>query len=71
MSDISVIGPLARSADDLALGLAAIAGPDEIDDAGYRLQLPPPRKERLGQYKVALMLDDPNAEVDREVKDQL
>ncbi|HUI16940.1 MAG TPA: amidase [Alphaproteobacteria bacterium] len=70
-SDISVIGPLARSADDLALGLAALAGPDEIDAAGYRLSLPPPRKERLGQFKVALMLDDPNAEVDREVKDQL
>ena len=32
--DISVIGPLARSADDLALALSVIAGPDEIDAAG-------------------------------------
>jgi amidase len=29
--DIAVIGPLARSADDLALGLSAMAGADEID----------------------------------------
>ena len=71
MSDISVIGPLARGADDLAITLAAIAGPDEIDGAGYRLRLPTPKKTRLGQFKVALMLDDPHAEVDREVKDQL
>src|SRR5206468_3421422 len=27
--DIDVVGPLARSADDLAVGLAAMAGPDE------------------------------------------
>src|SRR5574342_1406991 len=35
--DISVIGPLGRSAGDLEIGLAAMAGPDEIDAAGYRL----------------------------------
>jgi amidase len=70
-SDISVIGPLARSADDLAIALAAMAGPDEIDGNGYRLQLAPPRRTELRHYKVALMLDDPNAEVDREVQDQL
>ncbi len=70
-SDISVIGPLARSADDLALALAAMAGPDEIDGAGYRLRLPAPRQRELRHYKLALMLDDPNAEVDREVQDEL
>ncbi|HLI13629.1 MAG TPA: amidase [Alphaproteobacteria bacterium] len=70
-SDISVIGPMARSADDLALGLAAMAGPDEIDGAGYRLALPAPRKRELRQFKLAVMLDDPNAEVDREVQDCL
>ena len=43
--DISVIGPLARSADDLALGLAAMAGADEIDGAGWRLALPAPDPE--------------------------
>src|SRR6266508_3448463 len=52
-SDISVIGPLARSADDLALALAAMAGPDDIDGAGYRLALPAPNKTALRQFKVA------------------
>lgn len=70
-SDISVIGPMARSADDLAIGLSVMAGPDEIDGAGYRLALPRPQKTSLKQFKVGLMLNDPNAEVDREVQDQL
>ena len=38
---ISVVGPLARSAEDLALALRVTAGPDLED--GYRLALPPPR----------------------------
>jgi Asp-tRNA(Asn)/Glu-tRNA(Gln) amidotransferase A subunit family amidase len=43
--DIAVIGPLARSADDLALGLSAMAGADEIDGAGWQLRLPAPRRK--------------------------
>ena len=38
-SDIAVIGPLARSAKDLEIALKVIAGPDEIDGAGWRLDL--------------------------------
>ena len=38
-ADISVIGPLARSADDLAIALDAIAGPEEIEAAGWKLDL--------------------------------
>ena len=62
---------MARSADDLAIGLSAMAGPDEIDGAGYRLALPAPSKTEFKEFKVAVMLDDPNAEVDREVQDQI
>src|SRR5690242_19996578 len=69
--DISVIGPMARSADDLALGLGAMAGPDEIDGAGLRLALPAPRRKALRDFKVAVMLTDPAAEVDREVQARL
>jgi amidase len=69
--DISVIGPMARSADDLALGLAAMAGPDEIDGAGLHHALPAPRKKALRDFKVAVMLTDPAAEVDREVQARL
>jgi len=70
-SDISVIGPLARSADDLDLALAAMAGPDDVESAGLRLSLPAPKKKRLRDFKVALMFDDTNVEIDRSVRDRL
>jgi amidase len=69
--DISVIGPLGRSAEDLAIGLSVMAGPDEIDGAGWRLALPAPRRKRLREFKVAVMLTDPASEVDREVQTRL
>ena len=70
-SDISVIGPLARSTEDLALALDIIAGPDPIEAAGWRLDLAAPRGDTLSDYRIAVMLDDPNCEVDREVRDIL
>jgi amidase len=70
-ADISVIGPLARSADDLDVALSAMAGTDAIEGAGLRLTLPGPKKKRLRDFKVALVLDDVNAEVDRSVHDRL
>src|SRR6476659_9947252 len=48
--DISVIGPMARSAEDLAIGLSVMAGPDEIDGAGLRLALPAPRRKALREF---------------------
>ncbi|MCC6468008.1 MAG: amidase [Alphaproteobacteria bacterium] len=70
-SDISVIGPLARSADDLDLALKVMAGPDDIDGTGWKLALPAPPKTAFRQLRIAVMLDDPNAEVDREVQDRI
>ena len=69
--DISVIGPLGRSAADLDIGLRVMAGPDEIDGSGWQLRLPVPRRKALREYKVAVMFTDPNSEVDREVQDRL
>src|SRR5213083_3088860 len=69
--DIDVVGPLARSADDLALALGVMAGPDEIEAAGWALKLRPPRQKRLRDFRVALMLDAPAIAVDREVQDRL
>jgi amidase len=63
-SDISVIGPLARSADDLALALDAIAGPDDIEAVGWKLDLAPPRATRLDGLRVAVMTDHDLSEVD-------
>jgi amidase len=69
--DIDVVGPLARSADDLALALSIMAGPDAIEAAGWQLRLKAPRQKRLRDFKVALLLDAPQGEVDRQVQDRL
>jgi amidase len=55
-SDLAVVGPLARSAADLALALAVIAGPDE-ERAGiaYRLALPPARHDNLKDFRVIVI----------------
>jgi amidase len=70
-TDIAVVGPLARSADDLELALGVMAGPDEIDGVGWRLSLPPPARKEIREFRVALMLTDPTSEVDRAVQDRL
>ena len=70
-ADISVIGPLARSASDLAPALAALAGPDDIDGAGARVSLPAPRKTKLKDFKIGVILNDPVSEVDPAVQDVL
>jgi amidase len=69
--DIDVVGPLARSADDLAIALSAMAGPDAIEAAGWQLRLRAPKPKRLRDFRVALMLDAPGFPVDRDVTDRL
>ena len=69
--DIDVVGPLARSADDLALALSVMAGPEPIEAAGWQLRLRAPKARRLRDFKVGLMLDVPEAPVDRAVQDRL
>src|SRR6516165_5324537 len=55
--DLAVIGPMARSAADLALELSVLAGPDPLTEGvGYKLFLPPPRHARLTDFRV-LVLD--------------
>jgi amidase len=65
--DIAVLGPIARSADDLDLALGVLAGPDDAQKVGWRLELPPPRRQSLRDYRVAAWLDDPACPVDRDV----
>jgi amidase len=71
MADISVAGPLARTAEDLALALPILAGPDELDVPGWRLDLPKPKKTRLADLRIALLLEDPNCAVEAEYVDRL
>jgi amidase len=54
--DLAVIGPMARSAADLARALAVVAGPDELAEGiGYKLALPPPRHDKLAGFRVLLI----------------
>lgn len=69
--DITVAGPLARSADDLELALDVVAGPEQIEAAGWRLELPACTKGRISEFRVAVMLSDVCSEVDQEVQDQV
>ena len=69
-ADISVIGPLARSADDLALALDVMAGPEDIE-TGWKLDLPPPRATTVKGLRVAMMTDHALSEVDTSIATKL
>ncbi|WP_078323265.1 amidase [Mycobacteroides salmoniphilum] len=56
--DLSVVGPMARTARDLALLLEVMAGPDPLTlGVGFDVALPPARHERLCDFRV-LVLDE-------------
>ena len=69
--DLSVIGPLGRGAQDLALGVMAMAGPDEILEEGYALRLRGPRSDRLADYRVAAWTTHDLAPVTKETQDRV
>ena len=69
--EVIVAGPLARSAQDLALELGVIGGPDGDDATAYVWRPPPPRKPRLRDYKIGFVLDDPFCPVEPDVRQVL
>ncbi len=66
-SDLAVLGPLARSADDLDLALDVLAGPPDDEAVAWKLTLPGPRHTRLKDYRVAVFLEDRDFPLDTEV----
>jgi amidase len=64
--DISVLGPLARSADDLRVALELLGGPQD-DARAWSWQLPAPRHRRLEDFRVGYVTDHPDAPVSAEV----
>ena len=70
-TDVSVVGPMARSVEDLELGMAVAAGPHGALARGWRLALPPCEKKSLAEFRVALLDDAPQAEVDGEIREAL
>jgi amidase len=67
--DLAVIGPLARSAGDLAMALDVMAGPDEQCEAiGYSLSLPPARHSNLKDFRVFVVDAHPLMPTDNTVR---
>lgn len=69
--DISVIGPLARSAHDLETALEVIAGPNAVDARGWSLNLPRSSKTKLSDFRVAVMASADTAPVDGAVREEI
>ena len=67
MADIAVIGPMARSAADLALAMQVLALPDEIDATGVRYHLPL-LTEATSELRIAVWKDDVNCPVSTAVR---
>lgn len=69
--DLTVVGPLARTASDLTLALDVLAGPDEAQATGYRLTLPPARHTRLADFRVLILEQHPLLPISAEVGDAI
>ena len=67
LADLAVVGPMARTVEDLELGLEALAGPNRWEQPAWRLELPPPRRRTIEEYRIAAWLDDPRCRVEPEV----
>ncbi|MDN3356285.1 amidase [Actinomadura sp. DC4] len=58
--DLAVVGPMARTARDLTLLLDVMAGPDPLTfGVAHHVTLPPPRHERLGDFRVLVVGEHP------------
>ncbi|RLA00689.1 MAG: hypothetical protein DRQ47_09165 [Gammaproteobacteria bacterium] len=66
---LAVQGPLARSADDLALALDVISCPEPIEAKGWQLSLPEARHQKLTDYKVGFLKLPEWVEVEQSILD--
>lgn len=69
--DVAVVGPLARSASDLALCMDLVAGADHLNAPGWQLNLPRPTKKSLADYRIAIWANDERAPVSQEIADRV
>jgi amidase len=61
--DISVVGPMARDAHDLALSLSVLAGPNGDETQAWTWRMPSPRHTRLKDFRIGYIVDDPIAPI--------
>ena len=70
-ADISVIGPLARSAADLETAFGVLAGPEASEATAWKFEPPPPRARSLKGLRIAVQYASPLAETDGEYGEKL
>ena len=56
--DLSVAGPMARSARDLSLALTVLGGADGDEAKAWTWRMPAPRHTRLRDFRVGYVIDD-------------
>ncbi len=68
LADLAVAGPMARSIDDLELGLDLMAGPNRWERPAWHLELPSARGgSSVADFRIGAWLDDDFCTIDREV----
>jgi amidase len=67
--DLAVVGPMARTAEDLEIALDVIAGP--LPGVGMKLDLPAPRHASLKDYRVLVIDKHPVCATASSVRDAL
>ncbi|MFP4158522.1 MAG: amidase [Desulfobacterales bacterium] len=68
-TDIMVVGPLARSIDDILLAMDLLVSPEPAERRAWRIHLPEARGDTLKDLKIGLWTDDPVCPVDSSVGD--
>ena len=65
--DLGVVGPMARSAEDLKLAMDLLINAQPLNQSGWQPRLPRPIKHSLKDYRVAIWSDYKTAPVDEEI----
>ncbi len=71
MTDITVAGPMARSAKDLTAMMKLLVGSEGIERRGLTYTLPPARQKTLKDFRVAIKLTSSVSDVENEYQSQL
>ena len=66
--DLSVVGPIARSARDLALALSVLGGPNGDEAKAWTWRMPPPRHTRLADFRIGYVFDDDAAPLATDIR---
>ena len=71
ISDITVAGPLARSAKDLTAMMAILVGTEGLEARGLQVKLPKPKPQSLKDLRVAVKLTSLVSDVDQSYQNRL